>query len=413
MTDKQALVTLIFSKPWGELIGRIAEIVAGYPLYALSLLMPRKNNRWVLGTNVGFADNAKYLYFALEKEGEEAYWICPKRKAAKELRAQGVRAYYKYSRKGLHYCLTARYYAFTYHSHDINFFTSGGAKKINLWHGVGIKKGSTAVNGAIPYWLKRFLFPYRNERLAMFLSTSPVMNRHFQQMFNFKNDCIYEGMYPRCAFLRQDLRLIEEHIQQHETEATRALAERMKTAKKVYIYMPTWRATLKDTFIEVAGIDFDEIEQIMQQTDSLFLVKLHPAVKIERTYSAREHVVFMDRNMDIYPILPFTDMLITDYSSIYYDYLLMDNKEVVLYPFDIEEYQRDSDSLAFDYDEYTPGKRVYTFTELVDILQGGSYPVEQREWVVETFWGKNYKEKNTKQLIENIKAAKSTDEKAS
>lgn len=404
MTDRQAFLALLSSRPWSEYFFRIAEIIYGYPLYALSFCIPRKANRWVLGTNVGFADNAKYLYFALQKQaGQEAYWISNTRQAAKTLRAQGIRAYYKYSLKGLRYCLTAKYYAFTHHSYDINFFTSGRAHKVNLWHGVGIKKGSTVINGTLPRWVAQLLFPYRNEQLSLFLSTSPVMDKHFQQFFKFaSNDFIYQGMYPRCDFLRQDLQSIETHIQQYETEATKQLVSQLKNYQKVYIYMPTWRANLKDTFIEAAGIDFEQIEHIMQATNSLFLVKLHPAVKFEKQHTAGEHVIFIDRNIDIYPILPFTHMLITDYSSIYYDYLLIPDKEIVLYPFDIEEYKKDSDSLAFDYDEYTPGTRIYTFADLTNILQEGHYPVAEREWVLRTFWGDNYATKNTQQLIQKI-----------
>ena len=51
----------------------------------------------------------------------------------------GFEAYLKYSLKGLYHSLTAHVYVFTYHSKDINFFTSGNVRKINLWHGVGIK----------------------------------------------------------------------------------------------------------------------------------------------------------------------------------------------------------------------------------------------------------------------------------
>lgn len=46
----------------------------------------------------------------------------------------------------------------------------------------------------------------------------------------------------------------------------------------------------------------------------------------------------IDSSCDIYPILPFTDVLITDYSSIYYDYMLIPNKQILLFPFDEEEY---------------------------------------------------------------------------
>ena len=109
--------------------------------------------------------------------------------------------------------------------------------------------------------------------------------------------------------------------------------------------------------------------------------------------------------MDVYPLLPFTDMLITDYSSIYYDYILMDDKGVLLFPFDIEEYKKSSNRLAFDYDEYTPGPRVYTFEDMIEYLMKGDYRYDsaERKKILRLFWGNNYNEKSIGQLYERIK----------
>ena len=45
-----------------ELFYRLIELIVGYPLYALSFCMIRNPRKWVFGTNVGFVDNAKYLF---------------------------------------------------------------------------------------------------------------------------------------------------------------------------------------------------------------------------------------------------------------------------------------------------------------------------------------------------------------
>ena len=396
---------LVFHRSWGEIAERSLDLMFGYLLYAVSFLIPRKGNRWVFGTNVGFVDNAKYLFLAAAVRPRlDVCWISATRAEVADLRSRGLNAAYKYSAQGLKYCLTAKYYVFTYHSRDINFFTSGGATKINLWHGVGIKKGSKFVTKSMPEWLAHILLPHLYEKFDLFLSTSPLMNEHFRNMFDLPDNVIFEGMYPRCAFLMQPQQAIAQQILLIENDVTKELIQRLMTYDNVYIYMPTWRISLKDSFLTAAGIDFDRIEALMEQQNGMFLVKLHPAVKQENKHAAYKRVLFLDKAQDVYPVLPFTHTLITDYSSIYYDYILMPDKQVILYPFDIEDYRAHADELAFDFETYTPGKRVYSFTELCDELaaKGKNSEVQQRAWVLEQFWGDYAAKADVQQLINKI-----------
>ena len=393
---------LVFNRSGKEVLERIADLTFGYVIYAISFLMPRKQKRWVFGTNVGFIDNAKYLFLATRNNPTiDACWISESRKQAKAIREQGFNAAYKYSCKGLRYCLTAKYYVFTYHSKDINFFTSGRAKKINLWHGVGIKKGSKFVSKSMPQWMAKILLPHLFEKFDLFLSTSDLMNKHFANMFGLAPETVYEGLYPRCSFMMQPKDEILRQIAANETKDIQTLVDKLQTYQHVYIYMPTWRISLKDTFLQTAGLDFEKINAQMEKQNALFLVKLHPAVKLEQNHMQFKHVLFLDKSIDMYPILPFTQTLVTDYSSIYYDYLLMDNKQVILYPFDIEDYRKHADELAFDYDEYTPGKRVYTFDELLKAMDStADNSVAKRDWVMKQFWG-DYKNKANVQILIN------------
>lgn len=397
---------LVFNRSWSELFSRAFELTFGYILYAISFLIPRNHKRWVFGTNVGFADNAKYLYIATEKYNDiDSCWISETKQEAKELQKRGIKVHYKYSLIGLYYCLTAKFYIFTYHSRDINFFTSGGAKKINLWHGVGIKKGSKSISKSMPSWLSRILLPHMYEHFDLFLSTSPLMTEHFKEMFSMPQDVIYEGMYPRCSFLMMPEDKINQIITATEPLETINLIYKIKTFNKAYVYMPTWRINLKDDFISAAGIDFEQIDRIMKKQNSIFLFKLHPAVKIVHQQHTYTNILFIDKAMDMYSILPYTDMLITDYSSIYYDYLLMPNKQILLYPFDIIDYKKHSDELAFDYEKYTPGKRVYRFDELCSIISdtAADCNISQRQWVLQQFWG-DYKNNGVTQLIHKIQS---------
>ena len=226
------------------------------------------------------------------------------------------------------------------------------------------------------------------------------MNEHFTKMFRIPPGVLFDSSYPRCNFLQQPTSRILEHIQLYETREVQQLVDKFKQYKNIYLYMPTWRANLKDSFLEEAGFDFAKLNDIMKQTNSLFLLKLHPAVRHQKDYTDLESILFLDSSMDIYSILPFTTTLITDYSSIYYDYLLMENKQVLLFPFDYEQYITSSKSLAFDFDTYTPGVRAYTFKELLQIIHDDiNLSIISREQILKLFWGDNYVEKSSTDIL--------------
>lgn len=403
-------VAFTYAKP-KELFFRFIELIIGYPIYGISFLWPRNKNIWVFGTNVGFTDNAKYLYiYALEQREIEVYWISTKQNVVLQMREQGLPAYSRWSFKGIWICLRAYIYIYTSHTQCINFFTSGGVKKVNLWHGVGIKSGNAGSDNknesAYKSILMRIVSPHNYERNTLFLSTSPLMNKHFTDMFALEDGVLYEGMYPRCSYLMSSREIIEQEIQKYERPDVRAMVNRFKTYKKVFLYMPTWRGNMKDDFISDAGFDFRLLNDRMKELNALFVFKLHPAVRFgQLDLKDMDNICFLDKNMDVYPLLPFTDMLITDYSSIYYDYILMDDKGVLLFPFDIEEYKKSSNRLAFDYDEYTPGPRVYTFEDMIEYLMKGDYRYDsaERKKILRLFWGNNYNEKSIGQLYERIK----------
>ena len=163
------------------LLERLLELILGYPLLLLSYCIPRKKKKWLFGTNVGFVDNAKYFFLYVYEWHKEIrpIWISIKKEDVLRIRSLGLEAYRKYSLLGIWHSLTGSVYIFTYHSKDINYFTSGRAKKVNLWHGVGIKggdggkKGNNFFSKSNTTLLTKILFPHLYEKNTLFLSTSP------------------------------------------------------------------------------------------------------------------------------------------------------------------------------------------------------------------------------------------------
>ena len=67
-----------------ELTSRLLELLFGYPLYMISFCVVRNKKKWVFGTNVGFVDNAKYLFIdTFERKEIKCYWIAPDSKTVR------------------------------------------------------------------------------------------------------------------------------------------------------------------------------------------------------------------------------------------------------------------------------------------------------------------------------------------
>ena len=109
-------------------------------------------------------------------------------------------------------------------------------------------------------------------------------------------------------------------------------------------------------------------------------------------------------NMDLYEILPHTDMLITDYSSVYFDYLLL-NKPIVFINTDLEKYRETRGLLLEPYDQWTPGLKVREFEELIKVIKNSFSEdtfIKQRKELIDIFH--TYKDgKSTERLEAFIK----------
>ena len=123
---------------WGQLLL--------LPVYWLSFLVPRDKKIWLFGSTFGrrFADNPRYLYLYVSQHRDELgirpIWISHNEDVVKMLNAEGYEAYMYHSLKGIWFALRGKLYLYDNYSKDINFWQSGGALKINLWHGIPLKK---------------------------------------------------------------------------------------------------------------------------------------------------------------------------------------------------------------------------------------------------------------------------------
>jgi CDP-glycerol glycerophosphotransferase (TagB/SpsB family) len=402
-----SLISLMLKRrKLSELVKINIEIILGYQIYFLSFLFPRNKNKWVIGSHIGFAGNSKYffIYTITEENKKMCYWIASSRKEAQIVRNLGLPSYYKWSVVGLYHLLTAKIYIFSSHLTDINFFTSGNAKRINFWHGVGIKKIEFELSigsGKKVYdeknLISRIYLPQIFKKPHFFLVTSSLMKEHFKQCFKITDKECFECGYPRNDIFYWNKKKLKTFIKNYEIKYIQLLVDQLENYNQSYMYMPTWRENRRD-FIDSSKFDFVALNSVLKEKNELFLLKLHPTTNLNIKEKI-SNILIIDKNIDIYPILPFTNILITDYSSIYYDYLLLKDKNIILFPFDYNDYILNNRELAFDYNQYTHGNIAYTFHDLLSIIKNNDKNISNKERnnLMNLFW--SYSHTNSSKLI--------------
>ena len=346
--------------------------------YWLGGFIPRKQNRWIFGSYRNtFADNSKYLYIhVVDNHPEiEAIWITSNKQVYDKIRSAGGRSYMRWSIKGIYFCLTGKYWFYNCYINDINIFPSKNAVKVNLWHGVPLKKIEFDIESGplvnkfqdTSFLTKWVTSPAPFRPANYILSTSDqVTHTSFASAFKTDpKDCLALG-YPRndTFFKSEEDRM--SIINRWDPSETRILIDKIKKFDRCFIYMPTWRDSNPD-FIEKSGWDFQLLNASLSKDGILLLLKLHVMTPINTVKKAKNlsHIHIMQASEDVYNILPLTSALITDYSSILFDYLLLD-KPIIYYPFDLREYKEKSRGLYYNYDECVAGPCIQSPEDILD-----------------------------------------------
>ena len=373
-----------------------AQNVLFSPLYLLSFAFCRTDKVAFGSGQHDFNGNAKYLFLHLRDRAPEirAAWIAPTREVRDKVRALGLAAFWKHEPAGLWWALTAKLYVFNNRPNDVHFFASGRARTLNLWHGVGLKglgfnstteKSRRDFNPRSLY--RRIVRPWLYSRPTWFGSTAPLMTEHFATAFRIPKERCLEVGYTRSDHFFLDRAALWRHLERTEPPEVVDFARSLERYDKVVLYMPTYRDSRED-FLAASGLDFARLDEAMRAQNALFIFKLHPWTKIELPDAARyPNLRFAPKSSDVYPYLPFAHLLVTDYSSVYFDFLLLD-RPVVLFAFDEERYQAAERDLILDFDTYMPGPRARTFDALLEHLRAAPPELTpaQRE-VRRLFWG--------------------------
>lgn len=249
---------------------------------------------------------------------------------------------------------------------------------INLWHGIPLKKigimGYSGINKIrVALTLKMFSANY-----SLFSSTSKHLNEIYSKSFLIDSSVIKVMGQPRNDKLFGQPKDLNNFIQN------------IPEYKKIILYAPTWRAGIygkywigEDTqFFPFSDFSLEKLEEFLDKNKYLLLLRPHHLQKIDITKSKWIRTITSDECEEIMDVMSHFDLLITDYSSIYFDFLLL-NKPVIFLPYDLDIYQQQV-GLNFDYNLSTPGPKPSTqkefIAEIKESLTNDTYYLDNRTY---------------------------------
>lgn len=358
-----------------KLAKKILFILYNIKLAIKSLAWHKNPSIVLMGSWFGekFADNSRFLFQYLSENKKSlglthVVWVSRFQNVVDTLHDMGYEAYLMGSEESINYHKKAKYhiicnasgYGFD-KSADIQTEYSWNAKRINLWHGVGVVKGVGCESNK--YLMKK----EKNKVLYAVIEFLRYRSSLFRKFWALGGwlDCAYVSptLIERSK-MQKELLLPDEHFIMTGyarncqcallTDYEKKVIRIIKSYKKTIIYMPTFKTDTNNFDFRTIG---SNLIPFLEENNILWIQKGHSADKFSSGYFCSGHILNLSSDFDTNTILPYISILITDYSSAMMD-ALYHQKPVLLY--------------VPDYDVFLKGERGL-IPEANDIMSGCGY----------------------------------------
>ncbi len=334
----------------------IIKLFFNIMLYIFSFLIPKSKKYVVIGGWQGkrFADNSRGMFEYLDNNKKElgikkVFWYTRDRKIYEGLFKQGKDVLYGYQLRSIYWHLRSKVHIIDQNTRDILDVFSIRCIRINLWHGIPLKKIGNYItgSGAVKWYAKFISAGAWPEQYI--LAPSEFSGRMLAFAMGVKRDKCLIASYPRNAKLYN-----------YRKE------EKKKEGCFISFYLPTFRDT--EDVNPLLNIDMKSFNGKLMEKDILLYIKPHFAsVSSWEKAKGYSNIIILEAAEDVYDWLYKTDLLITDYSSVFFDFMITE-RAILFYPYDIDYYESHERGFAMPYDENTPGDKIFTVSDFEQSL---------------------------------------------
>ena len=347
----------------------------------LSLFVPRKK-KWIALSawdGVIFADNSKYLLeYMLEALDADYrfFWIYNPSMPENLPKDTRLKAIKKNTFSTMVTMLKCKYMFCSQHLYNdlCNYNVFHGAVVTYLHHGLPIKKwgndaiGSSQEKSDVLHKIYQRIIPYHRP-YEYFAVSSATHGEHFitgLRDYGCSKEKLLPYGTPRNDYLINSTVDYRLSLKKHYADSLG-----FDLNKKLVLYLPTYRRK--------SGATQTLYRKNVEERAKLFSVLAkHNAILVEKKHFVEEWMrdeLFQDReyednyikvsqDVNAQELLLISDMLISDYSGAFVDYLLVD-RPIIHYVYDYEEYRDQDSGLYYDITEFESGSVAYDFDQLV------------------------------------------------
>ena len=333
-------------------------------LYRKFFLKQSLKENWVFcesffGKN--YSDSPKYVYEYLQKNYPGKYrfiWVIDKKDTKIPYKHTKVK---RFSLRYLYYLARCKYYIFNSRQ-PVWIKKRKGNVFLQTWHGTPLKKlvfDLEDINSATPRYKKQ---TYKQSRSWDYLiAANQFSSDIFHRCFMY-NKVMLETGYPRNDIMHWD----------NKDEIAATLKEKLgiPKGKKTILYAPTWRDDeyyTKGQYKFSLKLDLQLMKERMGN-EYVVLLRTHYFIADSLDVTGLEGFAFnFSKYDDISELYLISDYLITDYSSVFFDYANL-RRPMFFYMYDLEKYRDVLRGFYIDIEEELPGPILLTTQELIDSI---------------------------------------------
>ena len=367
----------------------------GTVLYIISYFYPKNKKIWVYGAWFGqkFNDNSMCFFKYMLKTHPEinSIWITKNCKIYQSLKQKNYPVEKSNSLKGILLHLKAKVVILTSGKYDVNQnLISTNTKTVQLWHGIPLKKilFDTHLEKIYNNFVKYLFFLPILKNLLKFdmtISTSYIMKKRFASSFDLSEEIIPITGYPRNDIFFNSTKEIQ-------------------SREKIILYAPTHRNEGLDGKLKekLNCMELERVNNSLEEINVKLYLKLHYYEEkiLEGLNLSNIIIIKSDPFFDLQEFLLKTDILITDYSSVYFDYLLLD-RPIIFFAYDLEDYKKNDRELYDNYEDVTPGDIVNNWEDVIKSLEKNLKNPDrhsnERKLLCDKYW--QHKDGNSSQRV--------------
>jgi CDP-glycerol glycerophosphotransferase len=256
------------------------------------------------------------------------------------------------------------------------FTKKTGQVHLQTWHGTPLKRiGEDRGPGDFQTWRHRRRIALQAAGWDAMISPSPFCSEHFRSAFRF------DGRFLEVGYPRNDLLLDPERGPGVRADVRTRLG--LSDEDRVVLYAPTWREYVGVRDPKPLYLDAETL--VRSVPDAVVLVRGHyNATHQADVFRGESRIHDVTRYPDIADLYLAADALVTDYSSVMFDFALTDKPQVLLVP-DLDQYRDVERDFYFDLDEAAPGPMVTTTDEVAAALVADDAHADRRKAFRERF----------------------------